>query len=493
MPGNTQTSAIFVQPAVGSTVVVSVLDTSWMGVGMHLYVETAGYLDVTSIGSAVSVTLRNLGYSVNAADTTNIASGVEVSPGIPTGSQSLNLDGGLSPTTTKGDILVDNGTNSPDPSLVRRAVGTDGQILVADSAQPTGINYVSVLPNTVTNDNNIPRFNGTTGTPMLLQDSGLLISDTGAIQSTPTGGNARGASAVDLQVVRGAVTQVASGANSSITGGLNNTASGVGGSVSGGQSNNNSGDHSAVSGGMGNVISGDFSGVLGGTSNSITVDNSVICGGETNAIDTFGVSAICGGESNTASGAYSFIGGGISNTTSTSSYACVVGGTGNTASGEGSIVLGGEDALANKFGQVSHSAGKFAAQGDCQESTLILRNSTTDATATALFLDGGNVPLRATVPSNTSWMVHGLLIARRSTGATGARELKFAIENTAGTTALKGAATVTTIGTDDGGITIASVAVTADDPNDAVAVTVTGAVGQTIRWGCSLRIMEVAH
>lgn len=51
----------------------------------------------------------------------------------------------LSPATTKGDLIVFNGTNN-----VRQAVGTDGFALVADSAQTTGIKYAAVLLNPMT-------------------------------------------------------------------------------------------------------------------------------------------------------------------------------------------------------------------------------------------------------------------------------------------------------------------------------------------------------
>lgn len=51
---------------------------------------------------------------------------------------------------------------------------------------------------------------------------------------TATGGNKRGTKAVDLQLSRAAATQVASGANSVISGGLNNTASGARSAVAGG-------------------------------------------------------------------------------------------------------------------------------------------------------------------------------------------------------------------------------------------------------------------
>lgn len=42
----------------------------------------------------------------------------------------------LSPTTTKGDIPVDNGTN-----VIRLAVGADGLALIADSASAAGLKY----------------------------------------------------------------------------------------------------------------------------------------------------------------------------------------------------------------------------------------------------------------------------------------------------------------------------------------------------------------
>lgn len=45
----------------------------------------------------------------------------------------------LSPTTTKGDLLVDDGTN-----VIRRAVGTDAQFLQADSSQASGVNWVTI-------------------------------------------------------------------------------------------------------------------------------------------------------------------------------------------------------------------------------------------------------------------------------------------------------------------------------------------------------------
>lgn len=47
----------------------------------------------------------------------------------------------LSPNTTKGDVTVHNGTNN-----VRRAVGADGQVLIADSADTMGLRYSTPTP-----------------------------------------------------------------------------------------------------------------------------------------------------------------------------------------------------------------------------------------------------------------------------------------------------------------------------------------------------------
>jgi len=59
-----------------------------------------------------------------------------VSSGNP---HSLDIDD-VTPTTTKGDVIVENGANA-----VRLGVGTDGQQLEADSSEATGIKWVTPL------------------------------------------------------------------------------------------------------------------------------------------------------------------------------------------------------------------------------------------------------------------------------------------------------------------------------------------------------------
>jgi hypothetical protein len=83
----TTTSANFTQPAVASSVNVSLtnlgqLNGQWIGLGMVLYIVGGGYYSVTGVASLpATVGLTNLGYSGNAVAGTVVSSGAKVSPG----------------------------------------------------------------------------------------------------------------------------------------------------------------------------------------------------------------------------------------------------------------------------------------------------------------------------------------------------------------------------------------------------------------------------
>jgi hypothetical protein len=85
--------------------------------------------------------LRRSGTSL-AFGAVNLASSVAVTGALPianggTGQTAQTAAfNALSPGTTKGDVIVHNGTNN-----VRVGVGSDGQSLVADSAQTTGVKW----------------------------------------------------------------------------------------------------------------------------------------------------------------------------------------------------------------------------------------------------------------------------------------------------------------------------------------------------------------
>jgi hypothetical protein len=133
---------------------------------------------------------------------------------------------------------------------------------------------------------------------LYLQPAGTGALQAQATTSTATGGNARGANAVDWQTLRDSATKVASGsfsiigggqrnlasgAYSQALGGFNNSASGFQGVIFGGQSNTASGQISFIGGGTVNVASGYGSNVVGGTNNSSAGVYNFIGGGQLNS------------------------------------------------------------------------------------------------------------------------------------------------------------------------------------------------------------------
>ena len=490
----TNTTANFAMPAALATIQISVLNTAWMVAGEPIFISNAGTFVVSSIQSGVLVTIVNTGQAENVAPATNVPGGQSVTPtgfkGVSgaSGSGSLNA---ISPTTTKGDIIVDNGATSPIASDVRVAAGSNGQVLAADSAQPSGLGYKTIAPNTAVADGDIAIFSGTTGTPMAIKDSKLLITADGAIQSTPTGGNARGSKAVDLQVTRVGVAQVASGANSGVLSGESNLANAADSFVGGGNTNSASAAHAAVAAGFGNIASGANSFVGAGANNTASAPSGAIAGGSGNTASGSGGSFVGGGDNNTSSGVDSVVCGGNGNAASAQESAILCGNS-NIANVRLATVLGGISSKAYLWGMLARNSGIFSVAGDCQASELMWRVSTTDATANVeAFLDGTS--LRAVIPNNTVWGFFFLIVGRSSAGVCAAWSVYGAIQNNANTVTLVAAVTpaVTADGTGGTWGVAGSIAVSADNVNKSLKVAVTGAVATNIRWFAHARINEI--
>ena len=118
----------------------------------------------------------------------------------------------------------------------------------------------------------------------------------------------------------------------------------------------------------------------------------------------------------------------------------------------------------------------------------VLYNTTTDNTPTELFLDGTST--RITLTDDTTMMFEADIVGRESTGADHcAFRLQGVIDKTNATTVIINTVNETVVAqTDD----VWEVSVTADDINDAIAVTVTGN-NDTIRWTGFVKTVVITH
>jgi len=191
-------------------------------------------------------------------------------------------------TIDKGNFSVVLGEGGAEGSEVRPDLAT-----VFNSNRASDL-YLGITVKGVSNSEILPRlrlltspyaFLARTANSLAGSDGAALINSSEgrlrigqALQST--GGNLRGANAVDLQVARVTTSpgQVASGATSVISGGQNNTASGELSVIAGGSGSTASGRGSAVGGGENNTASGLFATVPGGRNNVASGENSFAVG-----------------------------------------------------------------------------------------------------------------------------------------------------------------------------------------------------------------------
>lgn len=537
-PAYTTLTAIYTIPAELGSFAASVVNSDWLAVNDVIYGARAdgsvrGHFQVTAITSPVLITLKNLedtatgAYPDNSAPGSTLTIGSKiVAAGVqgPAGASGSGAAGGdlkgtypdpeLAIPNALGDIIVGNGTDAQAVSK-----GANGTILGAIAAAP-GVGYQAIIPLTVGADllaGVMPRLSAATGTPIPLEVSRLSIKDPGGagtlvLDSNSSVSNARGVDAIDLQTSRSAITQVASGTESVLGGGRRNTAAATQSTIAGGDTNSilAGAQESFIGGGMSNLIQalGERAVIGGGDTNVISGPESVIAGGNLNVVAAT-QSAIVGGDANNIAAACteSFIGGGNGNLITVNgaaviaggasnavsgTYGAIGGGTLNQATGVGSCVPGGIGAVADKYGQLSHSGGSFAAAGDAQAMEFVLRRATMDATASELFLDGASA--RMTIPINTTWVFHILTTARDSNGATAesaAWEVKGVISNDNGATTLVAAVTSVTLADDTGGTWVH--AVTADNGSDSLIITVTGEAARNVRWCSHVRAVQVTY
>jgi hypothetical protein len=166
--------------------------------------------------------------------------------------------------------------------------------------------------------------------------------------------------------------------------------------------------------------------------------------------------------------------------------------TAPTVTATNSIALG-DAAVARHTGK-TFANGRFATSGDAQHVISVLRNITTTATATELFLDGATGTQRWALVDNSSVTFRIDVVARRTdaTGGNAAYTFTGIIKRDAGagTTALVGSVSKTVVAETN---TAWDATVTADTTNGSLKVTVTGEASKTVRWVATVYATEVTN
>ena len=170
-------------------------------------------------------------------------------------------------------------------------------------------------------------------------------------------------------------------------------------------------------------------------------------------------------------------------------------GTNATAEGKSTTASGyvshaqGYYSLARLRSQHAQANGRFAATGDSQRTSSISHKETTDATPIECLTSTSE---RYVLPAGYIMACTVTINGSNADGSVaGFYKRQAYIKNVAGAVALIGS--VQTIGTDIEIGAIGGVAVTADDTNDSLLVTVTGKADETIRWVCVIDAVEVGH
>ena len=204
--------------------------------------------------------------------------------------------------------------------------------------------------------------------------------------------------------------------------------------------------------------------------------------------------ALGNGATASASNAYSF--GGTASGTSAYSFGGTASGTssvnlrGATASGDYSLAVG-RQSVASIYGQKAFASGNFAANGDAQGSIFILRAATTDATATVLTTNNSTAAStnQIVAASDTCITFDGTITAMQNGAqAYASWKIEGLLVNDGGTTTLANSATTVIQNLSSWGM-----ALSADNTNNALAITVTGEAAHNIRWVANIRTTEVTY
>ena len=379
-----------------------------------------------------------------------------------------------------------NTFNGKQNALTLTTTGTSGAATLVGSTlnipnyASGGLTYFTeaqstAAPNATVNVDSLTAVASTTNADVAIVPKGTGAFMLDIPDNTATGGNKRGARAIDLSSNRVSASQVASGADSILIG-SNNTASGSNSIAIGNGVTASNTDACAIAGGLATNTYSVAIGVYATASGSQAL---ALAGRPGGGAVASGDNSVAIGASATASGfrAYAFGTNSISN--GAHSYTFGKGITANSVAGR------------NVIGYTATDIGVF---GDTQKSTFFLGLRTTGNTATTLAVGGGaaSTDNQVILSNNSAYRFKGTIIGKQS-GSTNAAAwdvdgLIVRGANAASTTLVIGNVNLVSNTPAWGTPTLA-----ADTTNGGLRVQVTGLAATNIQWTAVIETTEVIY
>lgn len=407
---------------------------------------------VTSIAGTEELEVNQAGTS-RKATRTQLVAGL-VSAGAVTGSGLTMSTARILGRSTAGtgaieEISIGSGLTLSGGTLSATGGGGGGLVNFTDTA-------TSATPNATIPVNALTAIGAATDIDIAVVPKGVGAFTLQIADNTSTGGNKRGANAIDLQTLRSTADQVASGSQAVAIGVRNRASVSNGITIGDGCTANGSG---AIAVGV-----------------SCSVASTGVAVGQGN---TAGIGAVALGNSLSVGGQYAF-GAGIA----------------NTASGNFSSIPGGYNATTNSIQGLLAYGFNGTSLGRNQMSFFGARRETTNNTATRATSDAAaaSATNQLTLRNNSAFTFDGKATARdTSTNHMKAWEIRGAIKRgaTAAATSVVGTPTVSVIAADTSA-TPWAVSIGSDTTNGSLAIDVTGETGKTIRWTVVIHSVEVA-
>ena len=378
-----------------------------------------------------------------------------------------------------GSLLINDAYTLPSTDgLATQSLVTNGSGTVTWGASAGGLTYFTeaqstASPNATVNVDSLTAIASTTNA-----DFAIVSKGTGALtrhipDGTATGGNKRGAGAVDLSTIREVEAQVASGAYSFIGGGAYNRAQGAYSIAMGTRSA--AWTESAVA--IGSSATANGAGV------AVAIGNSVTASGE---------NSFANGLTSTASALCSIAMGRTALSSNTYSVAL---GAFTIANGVSSVAINNGAHTFGITGRIVFSSTQLGVMGDAQSSKLILRKPTTNNTPTVLSSDSGATSAinQLTLQNNNVFRVKGSITGKQS-GSTnvGVWDIDCVIVRgaNAASTVIAGTPTVSLV-VNTGGF--GNPTLTANTTLGCLTVTVIGVAATNIQWTCAIDTTEVIY